>query len=144
MKILILHGPNLNLLGQRDENVYGQFTQDQLLSSLTNEFPDHQIQIFQSNHEGDLIDQIHSKNYDALIINAGGFTHTSVSIHDALETIKPMAVEIHISHTEKREVFRQASFIAPHCIGTISGFGAEGYKMAISFLIKDYSPISAN
>jgi 3-dehydroquinate dehydratase-2 len=144
MKILILHGPNLNLLGVRNAETYGSFTQEDILNHVQWQFPQCSFELFQSNHEGELIEMIQKKNYDALIINVGAYTHTSVGIYDALEAIKPVAVEVHISHVEKREDFRQRSFVAPHCLGTISGFGIQGYEMAVSFLTRNYPPTSAS
>ena len=144
MRILVLHGPNLNLLGLRNKDIYGQFSQDDILVHLRSVFPSFSFHLFQSNHEGELIDIIQQKEYDALIINLGGYTHTSVSIHDALETIKPLAVEVHISHVEKREDFRQRSLVAAHCVGTISGFGLAGYEMAARYLTTNYAPTSAS
>ena len=144
MRILVLHGPNLNLLGSRDPEVYGSFSQEDILSHLTTLFPTCSFILFQSNHEGEIIDVIQQKEYDAMLINAGGYTHTSVSIHDALEAVKPVAIEVHISHVEKRESFRQQSLIAGHCLGAISGFGIAGYELAVRFLTSNYPPTSAN
>ena len=144
MDLLIINGPNLNLLGKREPSVYGNQSFDDFFSSLKLKYPLLNLSYFQSNHEGEIIDIIQQKEYDALLINAGGYTHTSVSIHDALETVKPVAIEVHISHVEKREPFRQQSLIARHCLGTISGFGIAGYELAVRFLISNYPPTSAN
>ena len=138
LKIQIINGPNLNLTGKRQPEVYGLKSFDDLQKDLNQRYSQLECSIFQSNHEGEIIDCIQSaqKESNAIIINAGGFTHTSVAIADALESITIPIVEVHISNILGREEFRQKSFTAPHAIGVISGFGLDGYLMAIDQLQK--------
>jgi len=136
MKILILNGPNLNLLGKREENIYGSQSFDSYLKLLQNLFEGNTIDYFQSNWEGELIDKLHAAPgvYQGVILNAGGYTHTSVAIADAIAAIKVPVVEVHISNILKREDFRHKSLIGPNCIGTIIGFGLDSYRLAIESL----------
>jgi len=136
MKILILNGPNLNLLGKREENIYGSQSFDSYLKLLQNLFEGNTIDYFQSNWEGELIDKLHAAPgvYQGVILNAGGYTHTSVAIADAIAAIKVPVVEVHISNILKREDFRHKSLIGPNCIGTIMGFGLDSYRLAIESL----------
>ena len=140
MKILILHGPNLNLLGSREPEVYGTETLADInakIRSLGDELGV-ETDFFQSNHEGALIDRIHQARQDGvdgLIINPGGLTHTSVSLRDALSGVAIPTVEIHLSNIHSREEFRHRSFIAPIAVGQICGFGSEGYLLALKGLL---------
>jgi 3-dehydroquinate dehydratase-2 len=135
MHIYILHGPNLNLLGQREPEVYGHRTFDSFLLELKADFPQLDITLFQSNHEGGLIDKLHEIGFSAqgIILNAGAYTHTSIALADAVAAITSPVVEVHISNVHAREPFRQQSYMAPHCRGVISGFGLEGYRLALQF-----------
>ena len=134
-KIIILNGPNLNLLGEREKNQYGSFTLEEIEKNCTNfgKKNNLDISLFQSNIEGELIETIQKSRIDkdGLIINAGGYTHTSVAIHDALKILKIPIIELHISNIYNREEFRQKSLISKVAKGIICGFGAEGYIMAL-------------
>lgn len=134
MKILILNGPNLNLLGQRDEKTYGSETLSDIETLLKDSYPDHTFTFVQSNHEGDLVDAIQSVrsgNIDALVANWGGFTHSSVAIHDALELISVPKVEVHISNIHAREKFRERSITGKAMDGIITGFGINSYVLGV-------------
>lgn len=136
--ILIVNGPNLNMLGKRPENVYGSFTYNDLLEkinnwSLKNGIP---VEVFQSNSEGEIIDRLQKEDYKGLIINAGAYTHYSYAIRDALEILNLPKIELHISNIYKREEFRKKSVIAPVCDGQITGLGLEGYILALEYLKK--------
>ncbi len=133
MNILIIIGPNLNLLGKREPEHYGNKTFEEVLDALRGQYPDHQIDYFQSNIEGELIDRLQTADgaYDGVILNAGGYTHTSVAVGDAVGAIDVPVVEVHVSNVMGRESFRQVSFIAPHAKGVISGFGTDGYRLAL-------------
>lgn len=137
MKIAIINGPNLNLLGKREPQVYGNETFEDYFESLKKEFKTIDLIYFQSNHEGVLIDKIHEVgfNFDGIILNAGAYTHTSIAIADAISAIETPVIEVHISNVFKREHFRHNSYISLVAKGTISGFGLLSYKLAIqSFL----------
>ena len=140
MKILVINGPNLNLLGAREPEVYGHETLGQIMQSLTEEASDKGVTLvnYQSNSEGALIDRIHSAKQDCsgIIINPGGYTHTSVALRDALSGVALPTVEVHLSNIHAREQFRQHSYIAPIAVGQICGFGALGYSLALRALIK--------
>ncbi len=141
MKFYIIHGPNLNFLGIREPEIYGGKTLEAINEKIKNfaKKQGHEVVFFQSNHEGDIIDQIqaaHSDEADGIIINPGAFTHYSYAVHDALKGVTPPAVEVHLSNIHKREEFRKTSVTAPACIGQISGFGAEGYIMGILALTR--------
>ena len=140
MRILILNGPNLNLLGKRDNLHYGDLSLDKLKEILKKEFPKHQLTFFQSNIEGELIDRIQSSDqkFDALIINPGGYAHSSVAIRDALAEMSLPKIEVHLSHLAKREDFRQNLITATGCDGYISGFKEYSYLAAISLIEKNY------
>ncbi len=140
MRILILNGPNLNLLGKRDNQHYGDLSLDKLEEILKKEFPNNQFTFFQSNIEGELIDriQISSEEFDALIINPGGYAHTSVAIRDALAEVSFQKIEVHLSHLAKREDFRQNLVTATGCDGYISGFKEYSYFAAIYLIEKNY------
>ncbi len=137
MKLLILNGPNLNLLGVREKSIYGDQSFDDFLATLKKQYPSVHLDYFQSNVEGELINKIHEYGFsaDGIILNAGGYTHTSVAIADAIGGIKTPVIEVHISNVFARESFRHVSMIAPKCKGSISGFGMNSYRLAIeSFL----------
>ena len=138
MKILIINGPNLNLLGTRETSVYGNQTFDSYFKSLQSKFEVVELSYFQSNIEGELINKLHECgfSYEGIIINAGGYTHTSVSLLDAIAAITTPVIEVHISNIYSREDFRHTSLIASKCKGSICGFGLESYRLAIeSFLL---------
>jgi 3-dehydroquinate dehydratase-2 len=136
MKILIINGPNLNLLGKREKGIYGSQSFENYLVPLRELFVDFTIDYYQSNIEGELINTIHqaASGYDGIVLNAGGYTHTSVAIADAIAAISVPVVEIHISNLLKRESFRHKSIIGPSCIGTIMGFGLDSYRLGIESL----------
>ncbi|MEO6884271.1 MAG: type II 3-dehydroquinate dehydratase [Bacteroidia bacterium] len=138
MKIIILNGPNLNLLGVREKSVYGEISFSDYFNDLKKIFPNIDLSFFQSNVEGELINKIHETgfDFDGIILNAGGYTHTSVALADAIAAVKTPVVEVHISNIFARENFRHQSLIAAKCIGSISGFGLDSYRLAIeSFII---------
>lgn len=137
MKLIIINGPNLNLLGTRETSVYGNQTFQEYFKTLQAKFPDIELNYFQSNVEGELINKIHETGFtfDGIIINAGGYTHTSVALRDAIAAVKAPTIEVHISNVFAREDFRHVSLIAPKCKGSISGFGMDSYRLAVlSFL----------
>lgn len=138
MKLIIINGPNLNLLGVREPSVYGNQSFTDYLEDLKKKFPKIQIDYFQSNVEGELINKLHEVgfSYDGIILNAGGYTHTSVAVADAVAGIKTAVVEVHISNIYAREEFRHNSFIAGKCKGSISGFGLDSYRLAVESFIK--------
>jgi 3-dehydroquinate dehydratase-2 len=133
VKILVINGPNLNLLGKREPELYGKQSLEALMDGLKKEFPDVLLTYFQSNIEGELIDEVQKADgkVDAVVLNAGGYTHTSVSIRDAIAGVVLPVVEVHMSNTAAREEFRQISLIAGVCKGSITGFGANSYSLAI-------------
>lgn len=135
MKIQIINGPNLNLLGTREQSVYGNQTFESFLQTLKKRFPHQTLDYFQSNVEGEIINKLHDVGFacDGIILNAGGYTHTSVAIHDAIASIKTSVVEVHISNLYAREEFRHKNLLTAKCVGLISGFGLEGYAMAIDY-----------
>ena len=137
MKIQIINGPNLNLLGKREPGVYGNVAFEDYLNTLRNQYPDIQIDYYQSNIEGYMIDKIHEVgfDYDGIILNAGAYTHTSIALQDAIRAIKTPAIEVHISNVHQREEFRHKSMISCACIGVICGFGMNSYKLAIEALL---------
>lgn len=137
MNILIINGPNLNLLGTREESIYGNRTFEDYFNELKTDFPTVQLEYFQSNVEGELINKLHEKGFsaDGIIFNAGGYTHTSVAITDAVAAIKTPVIEVHISNVYAREDYRHVSLMAKNCKGVIAGFGLNSYKLALeSFL----------
>lgn len=134
MKILIINGPNLNLLGTREPEIYGSVSMEDYLSDLKNEFESDDLFYFQSNIEGELINRLQEDNFDAVVINPGAFTHYSYAISDCLKNINKAKVEVHISNIYKREEFRKKSVTAESCDAVISGFGMKGYRLAIQSL----------
>jgi 3-dehydroquinate dehydratase II len=137
MKIQIINGPNLNLLGKREPEVYGNTDFETFFQNLKASFSTIQIQYYQSNVEGEIINKLHEVGfeYDGIILNAGAYTHTSVAIHDAIGAIKTPVVEVHISNIYAREEFRHKSLITSKCAGLITGFGMEGYALALLYLM---------
>lgn len=138
MRIQIINGPNLNLLGKREPEVYGSQTFDSFLEQLKQRHTDIEIDYYQSNVEGQIIDKIHEVgfDYDGIVLNAGAYTHTSVAIGDAIKAIATPVVEVHISNVYSREEFRRISHISSSCIGSISGFGMNSYSLAIDAIIE--------
>jgi len=138
MKIQIINGPNLNLLGKREPETYGSESFESYLEQLRARYPEHHLAYFQSNVEGELINMMHQVgfDYDGIVLNAGAYTHTSVALHDAIAAIRTPVVEVHISNVYARETFRHSSLITAKCAGLITGFGLEGYAMAIGFLTR--------
>ena len=137
MKILILNGPNLNLLGKREPEIYGSLTFEEYFNTLKTNFTTMELHYFQSNIEGELIDKLHEVgfSFDGIVLNAGAYTHTSVAIGDAIKGIETPVIEVHISNVHSREDFRHISFIAPNAKGVIAGFGLKSYDLALkSFL----------
>lgn len=137
MKILILNGPNLNLLGKREPTVYGTICFEEYLTSLKEKYNTVEISYFQSNVEGEIINKLHEVgfSYDGIVLNAGAYTHTSVAIGDAVKGIATPVIEVHISNVHARENFRHISYIAPNVKGVIAGFGLQSYELALqSFL----------
>jgi 3-dehydroquinate dehydratase II len=136
-KILIVNGPNLNMTGQREKEIYGSTTFDQYPQKLRKLFPDVEISYFQSNIEGEIIDRLQKADSEVngIILNAGGYTHTSVAIGDAVKAIKTPVIEVHLSNILSREDFRHKSYIAPNCIGSIFGFGPDSYRLALSYFV---------
>ena len=140
MKILIINGPNLNLLGKRETEIYGNESFESYLKELQTKFNTAEISYFQSNVEGELINELHKAgfSYDGIIINAGAYTHTSIAIADAIAGIKTPVIEVHISNIFAREGFRHVSYLGAACAGSISGFGLKSYELALkSFIEKD-------
>ena len=133
MKIQIINGPNLNLLGTRETDVYGNTSFNQYLNELKADYPTLQIDYFQSNIEGEIIDKIQETGfaYNGIILNAGGYTHTSVAIRDAIKAVSTPVIEVHISNVHAREEFRHHSMISAVCVGVIAGFGMNSYRLAI-------------
>lgn len=140
MKIQIINGPNLNLLGLREPQIYGSQSFDAFFDLIKAEHPEHDIFFYQSNVEGEIINKLHEVgfSFDGIILNAGGYTHTSVAIADAVASIKTPVVEVHISNIHKREEFRHISLIASKCAGSVSGFGLESYRIALFAITNKY------
>ncbi len=138
MKILIINGPNLNLLGQREKSIYGERTFESYFDELQKKFPQVELGYYQSNIEGELVDRLHAAQdeYDGVVMNAGAYTHTSIAIADAIGGICIPVVEIHISCILARESYRHISLIAPKCKGSIMGFGLDSYRLGILSFIE--------
>jgi len=138
MKITIINGPNLNLLGQREPGIYGNQTFEQFFAELKSKFPQVELNYFQSNIEGELIDEIQRVGFssDGIIFNAAAYTHTSVGLGDAIKAIETAVIEVHISNTFSREDFRHTSYITPNAKGLILGFGLDSYRLAIESFLK--------
>ena len=140
MKILIINGPNLNLLGQREPGIYGSESFDAYLPQLREKFPDVQINYYQSNIEGELIDKMQQNGFfgdcDGIVLNAGAYTHTSVALQDCIRSLRCPVIEVHISNVHKREEFRHRSLISCACLGVICGFGLDSYRLAVAALVK--------
>lgn len=139
MNILILNGPNLNLLGIREPEIYGTKTFETYFKELVDIYPKAQLEYFQSNHEGALIDKIHEYGFNSngIVFNPGAYTHTSIALADAIKGVKTPVIEVHISDIKKREAYRQISFVKEVCVKSIMGHGLKGYNMAIDFLLSE-------
>ena len=140
MKIIIINGPNLNLLGKRETDIYGDLTFQEFYEALAEKHPTVQLSYYQSNIEGELIDKIQEVGYDfdGIILNAAAYTHTSIGIADAVKAIETPVIEVHISNTYSRESFRHVSYLAPNAKGVIAGFGLQSYELALrSFISTD-------
>jgi 3-dehydroquinate dehydratase-2 len=137
MKIQIINGPNLNLLGRREPSIYGNSSFEDYLNTLRQKYGDQQIDYFQSNTEGELIDKIQTAGFEAnaIILNAGAYTHTSIAIHDAIRSVPAPVIEVHISNVHSREEFRRKSMIAAACKGVICGFGMDSYRLAVEAVL---------
>lgn len=137
MKIQIINGPNLNLLGKREPEIYGSETFEDYFENLQKRFPQVELHYFQSNVEGELITKIHEVGFtfDAILLNAGGYTHTSIAISDAISGVTTPVLEVHISNIYKREEFRHKSIISKSCVGMISGLGLKGYELGVLYFL---------
>lgn len=138
MRVAIINGPNLNLLGKREPGIYGTQSFEEFLIVLRTEFPAVEISYFQSNVEGELINELQRVgfDFDGIIFNPGGYTHTSVAIGDAVAAIKTPVLEVHISNVHAREEFRRHSYVSPHAVGVIAGLGLQGYAQALAWFVK--------
>ncbi|WP_186757694.1 type II 3-dehydroquinate dehydratase [Echinicola salinicaeni] len=138
MKILIINGPNLNLLGKREPEIYGKQSFEEYFETLQKTFPKVELSYYQSNIEGELVDKIHEVgfNYDGILLNAGAYTHTSVAISDAIAGVTTPTLEIHISNIYKREEFRHKSIISKECVGMIAGLGLKGYELGLQYFLQ--------
>ncbi|WP_216688600.1 type II 3-dehydroquinate dehydratase [Hymenobacter siberiensis] len=137
MDILILNGPNLNLLGRREPGIYGNRSFEDFFPELEEAFPQLKLTQFQSNHEGAILDKLHEIGFThhGIVLNAGGYTHTSIALADAVAAINTPVVEVHLSNLHAREDFRQKSLFGRHCAGSISGFGLESYRLAVQWFV---------
>lgn len=137
MKIQIINGPNINLLGKREPSVYGSRSFEDYLQELKERYPQVEFEYFQSNVEGEMINKIHEVgfDYDGIVLNAGAYTHTSIALQDAIRAITSPVVEVHISNVHQREEFRHKSMISCACIGVICGFGLDSYRLAVEALL---------
>ena len=144
MKLMVINGPNLNMLGIREKNIYGTFTYDDLCKYIET-YPNYKerdidFTFLQTNHEGKIVDYIHkayTEKYDGIVLNAGGYTHTSVAIHDAIKAVSIPTVEVHISNIHAREEFRKVCMTSPACVGQITGLGKLGYVLAVVYLTEE-------
>ena len=144
MKIMVINGPNLNMLGIREKNIYGTFTYEDLCKYIET-YPNYKekdidFTFLQTNHEGEIVDFIHkayTEKYDGIVLNAGGYTHTSVAIHDAIKAVSIPTVEVHISNIHTREEFRKNCMTSPACVGQITGLGKLGYVLAVVYLTEE-------
>lgn len=138
MRIIIINGPNLNLLGKREPGIYGSGTMEDYLEVLRHKYADVELDYYQSNVEGEIINKIHEVgfSYDGIVMNAGAYTHTSVAIADAVKGVSTPTIEVHISNVAKREDFRHITYLGPVCMGTIAGFGLDSYRLGIEALLK--------
>ena len=137
MKILIVNGPNLNLLGQREPGIYGTSSFESYLPTLRQRYPDVEIDYYQSNVEGELINRMQQDGFtvDGIVLNAGAYTHTSIALHDCIRSLKSPVIEVHISNVHKREEFRHHSYLSCACLGVICGFGLASYDLAIAGIL---------
>lgn len=137
MRIIIINGPNLNLLGIREKSIYGDSNMDDFFATLVEEYSNLELEYYQSNSEGELINKMHEVgfSYDGIVLNAGAYTHTSIALADAIAAINTPTVEVHISNTAKRESFRHISYISSVCRGTIAGFGLHSYRLGLDAII---------
>lgn len=144
MKIQIINGPNLNMLGTREPGIYGNSTFDDYLKTLRERYPDVQIDYYQSNIEGELIDKMQQTGFtcDGIILNAGAYTHTSIALQDCIKSMPTPVVEVHISNVHKREEFRHHSYISCACVGVICGFGLDSYRLALEAITQMAQPNS--
>lgn len=135
--ILVLNGPNLNLLGKREPGIYGNDSMESAFAALQERFPEVMLDYYQSNVEGELINKLHEVgfSFDGVVLNAGAYTHTSVALHDAIKAIKAPVVEVHISNVYQRETYRHTSLITGACVGVIGGFGMDSYRLAIEAIL---------
>jgi 3-dehydroquinate dehydratase-2 len=138
MKIQIINGPNLNLLGQREPGIYGTSSFDDYLATLRSRYADVEIDYYQSNIEGELINKLQEAgfSYDGIVLNAGAYTHTSIALQDCIRSLKSPVIEVHISNVHKREEFRHHSYISCACLGVICGFGLDSYRLAVEAIVK--------
>ena len=134
-RILIINGPNLNLLGVREPDIYGKLSMEDYIGAIQADYPNVEIDYYQSNHEGDIIDRLHEEGFDSdlngIVLNAGAYTHTSLAIADAIKAIRVPVIEVHISNVHARETIRHTSLLSPVCRGVIAGFGLDSYRLAI-------------
>ena len=138
MKILVINGPNLNLLGKREPDIYGSRTFEDFFLEMKTQFPQIELEYFQSNHEGALLDKLHEAGFvaDGIVLNAGAFAHTSIALADAVGAITAPVIEVHISNVHQREAFRHHSYLSAKCVGSIVGLGLEGYRLAVSYFLR--------
>jgi len=138
MKILVINGPNLNLLGKREPEIYGSRSFEDYFAELKKEYPAVDLEYFQSNHEGALLDQLHAQGFgvDGIVLNAGALTHTSIALADAIGAITAPVIEVHISNVHHRETFRHHSYISAKCVGSIVGLGLAGYRLAVEWFVQ--------
>ena len=139
MKILIMNGPNLNLLGVREPGIYGSSSFESYLPKLRERYPEVEIEYYQSNVEGEMINKLQEVGftYDGIVLNAGAYTHTSVALHDCIRSLHSPVIEVHISNVHTREEFRHHSYLSPACKGVICGFGLDSYRLAVEALVFD-------